>query len=363
MYSKFEPPVAILNKSKQVREELFIWVVKPNGEIHFNNLDVASTSLHLTSQAFDNQPPNNQFWLGIITTIILSGLCFAIFKSQKQLKGKYITVSVVTVLLPLALVGCQQASLEAQKQNNSSSVLDLVRGTYTSLIKSDSPINNSSCTSQKACLEQLYQTLIQPIEQYLPNNPEAHVIFFPYRELYTIPFAALRAKDGKYLIEKNTIHIAPSIEALNLLKVRAEKNPFLPSENLVVGNPVMPKVTLNGLLSKSITPESLPATATEAQAIANFFKTSPLIGEQATESTVLKQLGNAKYIHLATHGYLDVIIRDGFDSTSVLTLTPAKDNDGLLTTEELYQVPLAGELAVLSACNTGAGEITSEGVL
>lgn len=363
MYSKFEPPVAILNKSKQVREELFIWVVKPNGEIHFNNVDVASTSLHLTSQAFDNQPPNNQFWLGIITTIILSGLCFAIFKSQKQLKGKYITVSVVTVLLPLALVGCQQASLEAQKQNNSSSVLDLVRGTYTSLIKSDSPINNSSCTSQKACLEQLYQTLIQPIEQYLPNNPEAHVIFFPYRELYTIPFAALRAKDGKYLIEKNTIHIAPSIEALNLLKVRAEKNPFLASENLVVGNPVMPKVTLNGLLSESITPESLPATATEAQAIANFFNTSPLIGEQATESTVLKQLGNAKYIHLATHGYLDVIIRDGFDSTSVLTLTPAKDNDGLLTTEELYQVPLAGELAVLSACNTGAGEITSEGVL
>jgi CHAT domain-containing protein len=362
MYSRFEPPVAILNKSKQLREELFIWVVKPNGEIHFNNVDVASASLNLTSQSFQNQSPNNQFWLGIITTIILSSLCFAIFKSQKQLKGKYITVSVVTVLLPLALVGCRQGSLETQKQNNSSSVLDLVRGTYTSLIKSDSPINNSSCTSQKACLEQLYQTLIQPIEQYLPDNPEAHVIFFPYRELYTIPFAALRAKDGKYLIEKNTIHIAPSIEALNLLKVRAEKNPFLASGNLVVGNPVMPKVTLDGL-SESITPESLPATATEAQAIANFFNTSPLIGEQATESTVLKQLGNAKYIHLATHGYLDVIIKDDFDPTSVLTLTPSRDNDGLLTTEELYQVPLAGELAVLSACNTGAGEITSEGVL
>ncbi|MBD2135859.1 CHAT domain-containing protein [Sphaerospermopsis sp. FACHB-1094] len=363
IYSKFEPPVAILNKSKQVREELFFWVVKPNGEIHFNNVDVASTSLHLTSQAFDNQPPNNQFWLGIITTIILSGLCFALFKSQKQLKRKYITVSVVTVLLPLALVGCRQASLEAQKQNNSSTVLELVRGTYTSLIKSDSPINNSSCTSQKACLEQLYQTLIQPIEQYLPDNPEAHVIFFPYRELYTIPFAALRAKDGKYLIEKNTIHIAPSIEALNLLKVRAEKNPFLPSGNLVVGNPVMPKVTLNGLLSESITPESLPATVTEAQAIANFFNTSPLIGEQATESTVLKQLSEAKYIHLATHGYLDVITKNSFNPTSVLTLTPSRDNDGLLTTGELYQVPLAGELAVLSACNTGAGEITSEGVL
>jgi CHAT domain-containing protein/tetratricopeptide (TPR) repeat protein len=363
MYSKFEPPVAILNKSKQLREELFIWVVKPNGEIHFNNVDVASTSLHLTSQAFENQSPNNQFWLGIITTTILSGLCFAIFKSQKRLKGKYITVSVVTVLLPLALVGCQQVSLEAQKQNNSSSVLDLVRGTYTSLIKSDSPINNSSCTSQKACLEQLYQTLIQPIEQYLPDNPEAHVIFFPYRELYTIPFAALRAKDGKYLIEKNTIHIAPSIEALNLLKVRSEKNPFLASGNLVVGNPVMPKLTLNGLLSESITPESLPATVTEAQAIANFFNTSPLIGEQATESNVLKQLGNAKYIHLATHGYLDVITKNSFNPTSVLTLSPSRDNDGLLTTGELYQVPLAGELAVLSACNTGAGEITSEGVL
>ncbi|MBD2504085.1 CHAT domain-containing protein [Anabaena azotica] len=363
MYSRFEPPVAILNKSKQVSEELFIWVVKPNGELHFNNVDVASTSLNLTSQSFQNQSPNNQFWFGIIATIILSGLCLSFLKSQKQLKREYITVSVVAVLLQLALVGCRQASLEAQKQNNNSTVLDLVRGTYTSLIKSNSPINNSSCTSQKACLEQLYQTLIQPIEQYLPDNPEAHVIFFPYRELYTIPFAALKAKDGKYLIEKNTIHIAPSIEALNLLKVRAEKNPFLPSRNLVVGNPVMPKLTLSGLLSESITPESLPATATEAQTIANFFNTSPLIGEQATESTVLKQLSNAKYIHLATHGFLDVIAKDGFEPTSVLTLTPSRDNDGLLTTEELYEIPLVGELAVLSACNTGAGEITSEGVL
>lgn len=363
IYSRFEPPVAILNKSKQVSEELFIWVVKPNGELHFNNVDVASTSLNLTSQASQKPSQKNQFWFGIIATIILSGLCFSILKSQKRLKREYITVSVVTVFLPLALVGCRQGSLEAQKQNNSSTVLDLVRGTYTSLIKSDSSINNSSCTSQKACLEQLYQTLIQPIEQYLPDNPEAHVIFFPYRELYTIPFAALRAKDGKYLIEKNTIHIAPSIEALNLLKVRAEKNPFLPSGNLVVGNPVMPKVTLNGLLSESITPESLPATVTEAQAIANFFNTSPLIGEQATESNVLKQLGNAKYIHLATHGYLDVITKNSFNPTSVLTLSPSRDNDGLLTTGELYQVPLAGELAVLSACNTGTGEITSEGVL
>ncbi len=360
IYSRFEPPFKILNQSKQSGEQVFIWLVNPNGELHFSNVDIASTVISSTSQVFQN----NQFWIFTSGTIAIISLCLLFLQIKNRLRKEHIAISIFAFFVHFALLSCRQSSGETQSQHHSLTLLELVRSTYTSLTNSNELTKNSSCSSQKACLEQLYQTLIQPIEAFLPDNPEAHVIFLPYRELYTVPFAALKKKDDKYLIEKNTIHIAPSIKSLNILKVRTEKNPFLASRNLVVGNPVMPKVTFSGLLFESITPESLPGTETEAQAIASLFNTSPLIGEQATESSVLKQLSDARYIHLATHAFLNVLTKDDdITPTAVLTLTPSGQDDGLLTTEELYQIPLVGELAVLSACNTGTGEITAEGVL
>ena len=40
-----------------------------------------------------------------------------------------------------------------------------------------------------------------------------------------------------------------------------------------------------------------------------------------------------------------------------------EDNDGLLTAGELLQMKLNAELVVLSACKTGQGDITSDGVI
>jgi CHAT domain-containing protein len=76
---------------------------------------------------------------------------------------------------------------------------------------------------------------------------------------------------------------------------------------------------------------------------------------------VLKQIENARYIHLATHGILSDITGSGIPGA--IALSPSNSDDGLLTSEEILRLNLTADLVVLSACNTGAGTITSDGIL
>jgi CHAT domain-containing protein len=64
-------------------------------------------------------------------------------------------------------------------------------------------------------------------------------------------------------------------------------------------------------------------------------------------------------IHLATHALLDD--ERGLGSAVVLGASGA--DDGLLTAEEISSMRLQADLVVLSACNTGRGRITGDGVI
>lgn len=68
-------------------------------------------------------------------------------------------------------------------------------------------------------------------------------------------------------------------------------------------------------------------------------------------------------IHLATHGVLDN--RDALNSYLLLTKTDDEtENEGLLQAREIIDMHLDTDLAVLSACETGNGRISSgEGVI
>lgn len=188
--------------------------------------------------------------------------------------------------------------------------------------------------------------LIEPIADLLPENPDQPVIFIPQGELFLIPFPALQSPDGKFLIERHTLQVAPSIQTLSL----KESSQLLATHPaLIVGNP-------------SPMPESfipLPGAELEANNIAEILHTSVLSGREATKTAVTQQMADAKLIHLATHG----VFNDQQGLQSSLTLANTEDESGFLTAEEILDLKLNADLVVLSACNTGRGKITGDGVI
>ena len=227
----------------------------------------------------------------------------------------------------------------------------------TSPGENDSTLPNADDTNYQ---RELYQLLIAPIAEFLPQNETERIIFIPDKELFLIPFAALQNDNHDYLIEKHTILTAPSIQALSLTRQHRDRVQQSSGKMLIVGNPEMPanpegKTLLN-----------LSWAEREAKAVAEILKTKPLLGSQATEPAILEKMADAKIIHLATHGILGEV--DG--SPGAIALTPAGEDDGYLTTREIMESfglaatpPLQAELVVLSACDTGSGEIKSEGVV
>jgi CHAT domain-containing protein/Tfp pilus assembly protein PilF len=216
---------------------------------------------------------------------------------------------------------------------------------------------------QTQSLKQLHQLLIQPIADLLPSNPEERVIFIPHQDLFRVPFPALMDSDGKYLVEKHTILTAPSIQVLELTREQRQRigtrSDAVPENNaLIVGNP--------SPMPSGFSP--LKGAEKEALAVAQLLNTEPLIGSQSTEPAVMQRLPNAGIIHLATHGTFNE--QQPLEGGVALAATGNEpQNDGLLTAGEIFALNEAGkltlnaELLVLSACNTGRGRITGDGVI
>jgi CHAT domain-containing protein len=186
-------------------------------------------------------------------------------------------------------------------------------------------------------LKELYRLLIQPIEEFLPKDPQAKVVFVPHDALFLVPFAALREQSGKYLIEKHTISYSPSIQLLASTKELSSRPKG--KEILIIGNP-------SG---------DLKSAEQEAQDIAKLLNGNVMIGKEATKTKVLNQITQAKTIHLAMHGTFNA--QDGLESALDF------GSQIKLTAKEILELNLKANLVVLSACSTGKGAIKSDGVI
>ncbi|QYO62650.1 CHAT domain-containing protein [Leptolyngbya sp. 7M] len=227
--------------------------------------------------------------------------------------------------------------------------------------------------------QQLYDLLIRPIRDQFPSDSTTRVIVIPQAELFLVPFAALQDEQGTCLIQQHTVLIAPSIQVLAMTHQRRQELSSLydqtavaPDTVLIVGNPTMPT-------SPTIPPlMPLPEAQREAEMIAALFNAKVYTGANATKKTIVQQMPQARLIHLATHGLLEYSVTNPAGIHTIpgaLALAPEPDSNnpadaatsvgqnGLLTAAEIAELSLGAELVVLSACDTGRGTITGDGVI
>jgi CHAT domain-containing protein len=298
---------------------LYVWVIQPNGTLHFRQVSLEAISPakrpDVTTLAAINQPTVRSAASGV-------NLSKVIAQSRAGLG-----------LDPRGSINIRVTEANSQNQNE---------------------------------LRQLYDLLIKPIETLLPTNPNKQIIFVPQGSLFLVPFAALQNAKGQMLIDKHTLRISPSIQVIALTHQQNQRikqqvktaNPL--AKTLVVGNPIMPKLPAQPNQPPfQLSP--LPGSEQEAKRIGQLLKTDVLTADRATETDVRAKMPSAQVIHLATHGLLDYETNETIPGA--IALAPSAKDDGFLTSSEIVQMKLQANLVVLSACDTGRGKITGDGVI
>jgi len=211
-------------------------------------------------------------------------------------------------------------------------------------------------------------------------------------ELQRVPFAMLAFGTSGPLIVRHEIVMLPSASSLAALRgelagrkpaskmLAAVADPvFDTSDPRAAGLPAEPAAQQEGtrLLEMENAPidtgerrlhiPRLPFTTLEVERIlqsapADSFRAT---GFDASRAMVTSgKLSDYRYIHFATHGYLDTE-RPAL-SALVLSQIDSKGQpeDGFLRTNDVYNLRLSADLVVLSACQTGLGrEVRGEGLM
>jgi len=266
--------------------------------------------------------------------------------------------------------------------------------------------------------KKIYDLVFEPIKKKLGDVKE--IFISPDGNLNLIPFEVLQAPDGKFLIEDYTFnYLAAGRDMLGFGEIKGNGD-----KTLLMGDPdfdmgkeekesTLRKLALREGEQKETVKRSsdmrgfhfsrLPGTREEVKAIQSLLgeKESEIyIGKQALEE-VLRQKGTPTILHLATHGFFlsDVelgdlrgdTMRSGFQAffspmarggnvrienpllrsgialagaNNALKSEDTEKSDGIVTAEKILGLRLRGtDMAVLSACETGLGEVKcGEGV-
>jgi tetratricopeptide (TPR) repeat protein len=113
-------------------------------------------------------------------------------------------------------------------------------------------------------------------------------------------------------------------------------------------------------ISKYLNP--LKYSIEEVNKIAGVIKGKVLTGEDATEKNFKAIAENYNILHFAMHTLIND--EDPLASKLVFSLNNDTVDDGFLNVYEIYNLKLNAELAVLSACKTGAGKLSKgEGIM
>ena len=234
------------------------------------------------------------------------------------------------------------------------------------------------------------EKVMMPVRKLLGQT--RRLLISPDGALNLIPFAALVDQRDQYLVKRYSFsYLTSGRDLLRLqVKTQSKQGPMVVADP-DFGGDITP-CALKQKISRAAVDFSqvlfcpLASTAREAKALQALMPDAAvLMNQQATEAAV-KQVAGPKILHIATHGFFleDVVINPVAAAQGVLigrsqtgaamkvenpllrsglalagaNLHKSGDDDGVLTALETAGLDLWGtKLVVLSACDTGVGEV------
>lgn len=195
----------------------------------------------------------------------------------------------------------------------------------------------------------LYQLLVKPLQQGIRSKDEWIII--PDGFLYFLPFESLPADEegSRTLLETTTISYRFSSRLLTMGNSRAK---------VAEGAQILSFAPFSGGGQGSLFP-ALPASGEEIADLQGARYTNA----QATKRQFLQEINKYPIVHLATHA----ISSPSNAAASFIAFYPVKHStiEDCLFLEELYGLDMnATRLVIISACETGQGELVAkEGVI
>lgn len=209
----------------------------------------------------------------------------------------------------------------------------------------------------------LYDALVRPLGDLSKKD-----LFVVIRDgqLNLVPFDALRAPSGRYIVQTKAILYAPSATTFYRLTSETASPAKSQKSLLAVGGVPYSRSGMNraglapGFDRKGFA--DLPASRDEVRIAEVHFPKSAstvLSGSAATESAFKRlRLGDYRVIHLAVHGFADPVFPDR--AALVLLTDRAAGDDGFLQSSEVAELRFNADLVVLSACETDVGALEGE---